>query len=109
VWSCRSILRNGVTGGLKPTSTYKRKWTIDGQEVLGSCSCGICGLKGDYLTTCPMKPKRSHTVEKKGISRGGVRKRGRPRTRRSSPDMLHDSVDEQDLLDEVDEDYEESD
>jgi hypothetical protein len=72
----RSNLQNEVTGGAQCTSTYKCKRTVDGHEVIGSRSCGVCGLKGHYMTTCPMNPKRSCMVEKRGISRGGVRKRG---------------------------------
>jgi hypothetical protein len=64
----RSNLQNDVTGGAKRTSTYKRKHTVDVQEVIDSCSCGVCGLKGHYLITCPMNPNRSHAVEKKGSS-----------------------------------------
>jgi hypothetical protein len=105
----RSNLQSEVTGGAIRTSTYKCKRTIDGEEVIGSRNCGICGLNGHYLTTCPRNPNRSRVVEKKGTSRGGARKRGRPRTRRGSPEMSHDSMDEQDLLDDVDEEYNESD
>jgi hypothetical protein len=47
-------------------------------------------------------------VEKKGTKRGGARKRGQPRTRSDGPDMSCDSMDEHDLLDDVDEDYDES-
>jgi hypothetical protein len=50
----------------------------------------------------------SCAVEKRGTKRGGVRKRGRPRTKRGSPDMSHDSIDEHDLHDDVDEEYHES-
>jgi hypothetical protein len=105
----KSNLESEVTGSAIRTSTYKRKCTIDGQVLIGSHSCGVCGLKGHYLTTCPRNPNRSHIVEKKGTSRGGARKRGRPRTRRGSPEMSCDSMDEQDLLDDVEEEYDESD
>jgi hypothetical protein len=47
-------------------------------------------------------------MEKKGTKRGGARKRGRPRTRRGSPDMSRDSMDDHELLDDVDKDYDES-
>jgi hypothetical protein len=77
--------QNEVTGSGQCTRTYKRKQTVDGQEVIGSRSYGGCGLKGHYMTTCRMNLNRSSTVEKRGISRGGVRKRGRPRNRRSNP------------------------
>jgi hypothetical protein len=40
--------RNEVTGGGQCTRTYKRKQTVDGQEVIGSRSYGVCGLKGHY-------------------------------------------------------------
>jgi hypothetical protein len=46
-------------------------------------------------------------VEKKGTSRGGTR-RGWPRTRNGSLEMSHDSMDEQDLLDNVEEEYDQS-
>jgi hypothetical protein len=49
------------------TSTYKRKRTVEGQEVIGSHSYGVCGLKGNYLTTCPRNPNRSRTVEKREL------------------------------------------
>jgi hypothetical protein len=81
---------------------------VDGQEVIGSRSCGICGFKGHYLTICPRNPNRSQAMDKKETKQGGVRKRGRPRTRRGGPDMLRDSMDEQYLLDDVDEEYEDS-
>jgi hypothetical protein len=105
----RSKLQSEGTSSVKHTRTYKHKWIVDGQEVIGSCSCGVCGLKGHYLTTCPMNLKRSRTIEKKGINQGGVRKRGQPRTRRESPEMSHYSMNEQDLLDGVDEQYDETD
>jgi hypothetical protein len=41
--------------------------------------------------------------------RGGVRKRGRSRTKRSSLDMSHDFMDEQELLDDVEDEYDVSD
>jgi hypothetical protein len=104
----KSNLESEVTCSVIRTSTYKCKCTADGQEVIGSHSCGVCGLKGHYLTTCPCNPNRSCTVEKKGTSRDGARKRGRPRTRRCSPEMSRDSMDEHDLLDDVDEEYDES-
>jgi hypothetical protein len=69
----------------------------------------VCGLKGHYLTMCPRNPYRSCAVEKKVISQGGVRKRGRPRARSGSPEMSHDSMDEHDLLDDVDEEYDDND
>jgi hypothetical protein len=50
----------------------------------------------------------SQAMDKKETKQGGVRKRGRPRTRRGGPDMLRDSMDEQYLLDDVDEEYEDS-
>jgi hypothetical protein len=93
---------------MKRTSTYKCKRIVDGHAVIGSHNCGVCGLKGHYLTTCPMNPNRSRAVEKKGISQGGVRKRGRPRSRRDNPEMSRDSMDEHDL-DDVEEEYDESD
>jgi hypothetical protein len=99
----RINLESELTGSALCTSMYKRKRTVDEQEVTGSHRCGVCGLKSHYLTTCPRNPNGSHTVEKKGTSRGGVRKRGRPRTRRGSLEMSRDSMDEHDLLDDVDE------
>jgi hypothetical protein len=58
----------------------KSKLNFDGQEVIGSRSYRVCGLKGHYLTTCPRNPNRSWAIEKKGTKRGGAKKRGRPRT-----------------------------
>jgi hypothetical protein len=104
----RTNSESDVGGSAIRTSTYKHKLTIDGQEVIGSRSCGVCGLKGHYLTTCPRDPKRNWAMEKKGTKRGGARKRGRPRTRRGSPDMSRDSMDDHELLDDVDKDYDES-
>jgi hypothetical protein len=63
---------------------------------------------GHYLMTCPRNPNRSQAMEKKGTKQGGARKRGRPRTRRGSTDMPRDSMNEHDLLDDVDDDYDES-
>jgi hypothetical protein len=104
----RRNIESEVGGSVIRTSTYKRKPTDDGQEVIGSHSCGMCGLKVHYLTTCPRNRNRSRTVEKKGPKRGGARKRGRPRSRGGSPDMSRDLMDEHDLLDDVDEEYNES-
>jgi hypothetical protein len=81
----RSNIVSDVGDSTISTSMYKRKRTVEGQEVIGSRSCGVCGLKGYYLTTCLRNPNRSCAMEKKGTSQGGVRKRGRPRTRRGSP------------------------
>jgi hypothetical protein len=50
-------------------------------EIIGERSCGTCGVKGHYTTTCPMNPNRSHAIERKGVSRGMRGKRGRPRTK----------------------------
>jgi hypothetical protein len=72
----RSNLQSEVGGSAIHASTYKHKHPIDGQEVIGSCNCRVCGLKGHYLMTCPRNPNRNHTVEKKGTSQGGARKRG---------------------------------
>jgi hypothetical protein len=82
-----------VGGSVIRTSTYKRKCTVNGQELMGSRSCRVCGLKGHYLTTCPRNPNRSCTIEKNGTSRGGARKRGLPRNRRGSPEMSRVSMD----------------
>jgi hypothetical protein len=104
----RSNIVSEVGDSAIHTSTYKQKRTIEGQEVIGSHSYRVCGLKGHYLMTCPRNPNRSHAMEKKGTSRGGARKRGRPRTRRGSPEMSRDSMDEHDLLDDVEEEYDQS-
>jgi hypothetical protein len=104
----RRNIESEIGGNMIRTSMYKRKLTVDGQEVICSRSCGVCGLKGHYLTTCPRNPNRRWAVEKKRTNQGGARKRGRPRTRMGSPDMSRDSMDEHDLLDDVDEDYDES-
>jgi hypothetical protein len=37
---------------------------------------------GHYTTTCQRNPNRSRVVERKGVNRGTMGKRGRPRTRR---------------------------
>jgi hypothetical protein len=63
----RSNPQSEVTGGTKHTSTYKYKRTIDGHEVIGSRNCGVCGLKGHYLTTCPRNPNRSRAMEKREL------------------------------------------
>jgi hypothetical protein len=55
-----------VGGSTIRTSTNKRKLIVDGQEVIGSRSYEVCGLKGHYLTTYPKNPIRSRAVEKKG-------------------------------------------
>jgi hypothetical protein len=64
------------------TSTYKRKRMKGGMKIIGDRSCGMCGVKGHYTTTCPLNPKRSRAVERKGVNRGTRGKRGRPGTRR---------------------------
>jgi hypothetical protein len=64
----RSNIVSEVRDSVIRTSTYKRKCTVEGQEVIGSRSCGVCGLKGHYLMMCPRNPNRSHAVEKKGTS-----------------------------------------
>jgi hypothetical protein len=46
------------------TSTYKC-----GMEIIGERSCGTCGVKGYYTTTCPMNPNRSRAIERKGVNR----------------------------------------
>jgi hypothetical protein len=60
----RSNIIREVGDSVIRTSTYKHKHTVKRQEVIGSHNCGVCGLKGHYLTTCPRNPNRSHTVEK---------------------------------------------
>jgi hypothetical protein len=72
----KSNLETEVGGCTIRTSMYKCKHTVDGQEVIGSRSYGVCFLKGHYLTTCPRNPNRSRAIEKKGTSQGGARKRG---------------------------------
>jgi hypothetical protein len=90
------------------TSTYKRKVT-SGQCVIGSRKCGICDLKGHYSTTCPLNLARSRAVEKRGSTSGRVRKRGWPRTRRSVSEEDDECMDEQNLYDTVDADYDDTD
>jgi hypothetical protein len=74
------------------TSTYKQKCGSDGQEIIGERSCGICKLKGHYSTTCPRNPNRNHATKKKVPSRGGVRKRGRPHTKRCSSEESREEL-----------------
>jgi hypothetical protein len=62
----RSNLQSEVTSSVKCTSTYKQKGTVDGQEVIGSHNCGACGLKGHYLTTCPIEPEEKSCSREKG-------------------------------------------
>jgi hypothetical protein len=64
------------------TSTYKRKRTKGGIEIIGERSCGTCGVKEHYTATCPMNPNRSLAIERKGVNKGTRGKRGRPRTKR---------------------------
>lgn len=54
--------------------TYKGKRISNGPEVIGSQTCGDCGLKGHYSTTCPLNPNRSCAVKKRGMPSGGVTK-----------------------------------
>jgi hypothetical protein len=71
------------SGAERPsTSTYKRKGTEGGMEIIDEQSCGTCGVKGHYTTTCPRNPNRSRAVEKKGMNRGTRGKRGRPRMKK---------------------------
>jgi hypothetical protein len=91
------------------TSTYKHKVIESCQCVIGSKKCGIYDLKGHYSTTCPLNPTRSCAAEKWGITSGGVRKRGRPRTRRSVSEEADECMDEQNLYDTVDADYDDTD
>jgi hypothetical protein len=51
-------------------------------KLIGERSCGTCGVKGHYTTTCPRNPNKSHAIERKGVHRGTRGKRGRPRTNR---------------------------
>jgi hypothetical protein len=88
---------------------YKRKVTASCQCVIGSKKCGICDLKGHYSTTCPLNPVRSRAAKKMGSTSGGVRKRGRPRTRRSVSEEADECMDEQNLYDTVDADYDDMD
>jgi hypothetical protein len=74
------------------TSTYKRKQTKDGQVIISGRTCTHCHMKDHYLTTCPSNLNRSHAVECRGSGRGGVRKGGRPRTRRCSNEETYDEV-----------------
>jgi hypothetical protein len=91
------------------TSTYKCKVIGSGQCVIGSQKCGICDLKDHYSTTCLLNPARTHAAETRGSTSGGVRKRGRPRTRRSVSEEADECIDEQNLYDTVDADYDDTD
>jgi hypothetical protein len=91
------------------TSTYKHKVTASGQCVIRSQKCGICDLKGHYSTTCPLNPARSRATEKRGSTSGEVRKRGWPRTTRSVSEEADECIDEQNLYDTVDADYDDTD
>jgi hypothetical protein len=55
------------------TSTYKRKRTDDGMEIIGKRLCGTCGVKGHYTTTYPRNPNITHAVERKGMEIIGKR------------------------------------
>jgi hypothetical protein len=72
------------------TSTYKRKRTEGGLEIIGERSCGTCGVKGHYTTTCPRNPNRSRAVERKGMNRGTKGKRGRSKTKRCNSKESND-------------------
>jgi hypothetical protein len=91
------------------TSTYKRMVTASGQCVIGSRKCDICYLKGHYSTTYLLNPARSHAAKKRGNTSGRVRKRGQPRTRRSVSEEVDKCMDEQNLYDTVDADYDDTD
>jgi hypothetical protein len=83
---------NEESGSRASTSTYKRKQIEYGQVIISGRTCSHCHLKGHYLTMCPSNPNRSRAVECRGSGRGGVRKRGRPRTRRCSTEETYDEV-----------------
>jgi hypothetical protein len=91
------------------TITYKRKVIASGQCVIGSRKCGICDLKDHYSTTCPLNPDRSRAAEKRGSASGGVRKRGLPITRRSVSIESEECMEEQNLYDTMDTDYDDTD
>jgi hypothetical protein len=80
----RGKQQNESSVAYQSTSTYKRKRTASGKEVVGDRTCGTCNLRGHYSTTCPLNPNRSRAAEKRGTRRGGIRRRGRPRTKRCS-------------------------
>jgi hypothetical protein len=91
------------------TSTYKRKVTSSGQCVISSWKCGICDLKGHYSTTYPLNPARSRAAEKRGSASGGVRKRGQPITRRSVSIVSEECVEDHNLYDTMETDYDDTD
>jgi hypothetical protein len=64
------------------TSTYKRRKTESGKEIISGRTCGHCRLKGHYSTACPSNPNRSHAAERRGCNRDVKGKRGRPSTKR---------------------------
>jgi hypothetical protein len=93
--------RNASGAGWPSTSTYKCKRT----EIIGDRSCGTCGVKGHYTTTCPLDPKRSHAVERKSMNKGTRGKRGRPRMRRCNSEDSNDSDPCEDVSFIEDDDY----
>jgi hypothetical protein len=56
-----------------------------------------------------LNPARAHAAETRGSTSGGVRKRGRPRTWRSVSEEADKCIDEQNLYDTVDADYDDTD
>jgi hypothetical protein len=91
------------------TSTYKRKVTASGQCVIGSQKCCICDLKCHYSTTCLLNSARSCAAEKRGMASGGVRKRRRPRTRRSVSIESEECMEDQNIYDNMETDYDDTD
>jgi hypothetical protein len=83
--------------------------TASGQCVIASQKCGICDLKGHYATTCPLNPARSHAAKKRGSASGGVRKRGRPKTWRNVSIEADECIEDQNLYDKVETDYDDTD
>jgi hypothetical protein len=56
-----------------------------------------------------LNPARTRAAETRGSTSGGVRKRGWPRTRRSVYEEADECIDEQNLYDTVDTDYDDTD
>jgi hypothetical protein len=86
------------------TCTYKRTRIEGGMEIIGERSCGTCGVKGHYTTTCPRNPNKSRVVERKGVNRGTRGKRGSPGTKRCNSDESNDGP-FKDVLFAEDDDY----
>jgi hypothetical protein len=56
-----------------------------------------------------LNPARSRAIEKRGMASGGVRKRGRPRTRRSISIESEECIEDQNMYDTMETDYDDTD